>query len=84
MRGISAIVSNNRINDFIFKSLSNIKNRGYDSCRVCFNKKEKLVCYKKANTNESDCFDYLDNELSKSEDYFIGIAHTLAKVVTVE
>ena len=79
MCGITCIVSRQQgIFDFLFQSLENIQNRGFDSCGIAgVNSEQEIVVIKKANDDESTSLEKLKREdTSVFDTCCIGIAHT--------
>jgi glucosamine--fructose-6-phosphate aminotransferase (isomerizing) len=79
MCGISAIItSSGQVFDFLFRSLENLQNRGYDSAGVCgIDNDGAFVLHKRASTDEQTALEKLKEEgMSKFDFCSIGIAHT--------
>lgn len=80
MCGITAIISKEQgIFAFLFQSLQNLQNRGYDSAGVCGvnTATGELIVHKRASTDKATALELLQVEGENSfNDCFIGIAHT--------
>lgn len=84
MCGITAIISRNQTNKksdvfkFLFGSLTQLQNRGYDSAGICgVNEYNKFVVHKKASDETQTALEKIKEEGQYSFDScFMGIAHT--------
>lgn len=78
MCGITAIVSkNDGVFGFLFQSLQNLQNRGYDSAGIAaVNTDDELVVYKHATDKSTSALEKLKKDETKFRRCSIGIAHT--------
>lgn len=79
MCGISAIISSNgHVFDFLFSSLQNLQNRGYDSAGICgITNDNQFIMNKRASSSKETALQKLSKERTSLFDQcFIGIAHT--------
>lgn len=79
MCGITAIVSKDEgVFPFLFQSLENLQNRGYDSAGICgVNQDAEFVLRKRASDDKMTALQKLKMEGEHAfNDCFIGIAHT--------
>ena len=78
MCGITAIVSkNDGVFGFLFQSLQNLQNRGYDSAGIAgINSYNEMVVYKHATDSSANALEKLQHSEPKFRDCAIGIAHT--------
>ena len=76
MCGITALLSRNNVYDFLYNSLYNLQNRGYDSAGLCCVVDGEFEVYKKASDDHKNAIQYLAEQEHAFENCKIGIGHT--------
>lgn len=73
MCGVTAILSNNKLNDIIINSLKALQNRGYDSCGVIDN---KFTLLREIQEPDTDSIEKLSKQINVMSESNVIIGHT--------